>query len=199
MTDSSLHLLIAQRVRELRAARGQSLEALANHCGVSRSMLSLIERGESSPTAVVLEKLATGLGVTLASLFEAPAAPGDPVSRRAQQQSWRDPHSGYVRRNLSPTGVASPIQLVEVEFPPGGRVAYDTAAREPQVHQQFWVLDGVIEITYGEELFRLEAGDCFAMVLDRPMAFHNPTGSVTRYAVAITTTTTTTTTTHFRS
>jgi transcriptional regulator with XRE-family HTH domain len=159
-------------------------------------MLSLIERGESSPTAVVLEKLATGLGVTLASLFVAPAATGDPVSRRAQQQSWRDPHSGYVRRNLSPTGVASPIQLVEVEFPPGGRVAYDTAAREPQVHQQFWVLDGVIDITYGEELFRLEAGDCFAMVLDRPMAFHNPTGSVTRYAVAITTTTTTT---HFRS
>lgn len=187
MTDSSLHLLIAQRVRELRAARGLSLEALASHCGVSRSMLSLIERGESSPTAVVLEKLATGLGVTLASLFEAPAAAGEPVSRRAQQQSWRDPHSGYVRRNLSPAGVASPIQLVEVEFPPQARVAYETAAREPQVHQQIWVLEGVIDITYGEELFRLDAGDCFAMVLDRPMAFHNPTGDATRYAVAITT------------
>jgi transcriptional regulator with XRE-family HTH domain len=181
-------MLIAQRVRELRAARGQSLEALAAHCGVSRSMLSLIERGESSPTAVVLEKLATGLGVTLASLFEAPAAAGDPVSRRAQQQSWRDPHSGYVRRNVSPSGVASPIQLVEVEFPPLARVAYETAAREPQVHQQVWVLEGVIEITYGEELFRLGAGDCCAMVLDRPMAFHNPTGDTTRYAVVITTT-----------
>ena len=55
---------IADRVRELRAAQGQSLDALAAACGVSRSMISLIERGETSPTAVVLEKLAAGLGVT---------------------------------------------------------------------------------------------------------------------------------------
>lgn len=187
MTDTSLHQLIAQRVRDLRGARGLSLEALATHCGVSRSMLSLIERGESSPTAVVLEKLATGLGVTLASLFEAQAPAGMPVSRRADQQAWRDPHSGYVRRNVSPGGVGSPIQLVEVEFPPLARVAYETAARVPQVHQQVWVLSGSIEISYGDELFLLGPGDCLAMVLDRPMAFHNPTGDTTRYVVAITT------------
>src|SRR3989475_10002244 len=65
---------IAERVRELRAAQGLSLDALATKSGVSRSMISLIERGESSPTAVVLEKLAAGLGVMLASLFDAPAA-----------------------------------------------------------------------------------------------------------------------------
>ena len=63
---------IARRVRDLRAARGLSLDALATHCGVSRSMISLIERGESSPTAVLLEKLSVGLGVPLASLFDAP-------------------------------------------------------------------------------------------------------------------------------
>ena len=62
------------RVRELRAASGLSLDELAGRCGVSRSMISLIERGESSPTAVVLEKLAVGLNVSLASLFEAPQA-----------------------------------------------------------------------------------------------------------------------------
>ena len=44
---------------------------LASKTGVSRSMISVVERGESSPTAVVLEKLAAGLGVTMASLFEA--------------------------------------------------------------------------------------------------------------------------------
>ena len=62
-TTQSLNDRIAQRVRDLRADRGLSLDALAGHCGVSRSMISLIERGESSPTAVLLEKLATGLGV----------------------------------------------------------------------------------------------------------------------------------------
>jgi uncharacterized cupin superfamily protein len=75
---------------------------------------------------------------------------------------------------------------VEVEFPPRARVAYETAARQPQVHQQVWVLEGAIEITYGDELYQLDAGDCLAMVLDRPMAFHNPTGAITRYVVAIT-------------
>src|SRR2546426_328566 len=73
-TVSDLNQRIAERVRELRAAHGLSLDALAGKSGVSRSMISLIERGESSPTAVVLEKLAAGLGVMLASLFDAPAA-----------------------------------------------------------------------------------------------------------------------------
>src|SRR5205807_7058073 len=63
---SDLNQRIAARVRGLRAAQGLSLAALAGKSGVSRSMISLIERGESSPTAVVLEKLAAGLGVTLA-------------------------------------------------------------------------------------------------------------------------------------
>lgn len=193
MTDTesppSLNDRIAQRVRELRAARGLSLDALATHCGVSRSMISLIERGESSPTAVLLEKLATGLGVSLASLFDAPApaAAPDPVSRFADQLQWRDPHSGYVRRNVSPGGFASPIQVVEVLFPPKARVAYETAAREPVIHQQVWVLDGVIELTVGDERHRLSTGDCLAMVLDRPMSYYNPTRKTTRYAVVIAT------------
>ncbi|MDN6882378.1 XRE family transcriptional regulator [Variovorax sp. CAN2819] len=186
-TPSGLNDRIAQRVRDLRAARGLSLDALATHCGVSRSMISLIERGESSPTAVVLEKLATGLGVSLASLFEAPAPAADPVSRLADQLQWRDPHSGYLRRNVSPSGFASPIQIVEVEFPPGARVAYETSAREPLIHQQVWLLDGVIELTVGDEQHRLATGDCLAMVLDRPTSYHNPSRKSTRYAVVIAT------------
>ena len=185
----SLNDRIAQRVRDLRAARGLSLDALATHCGVSRSMISLIERGESSPTAVLLEKLATGLGVSLASLFDAPApaAAPEPVSRAADQLQWRDPHSGYVRRNVSPGGFPSAIQVVEVLFPPKARVAYETAAREPVIHQQVWVLDGVIELTVGEERHRLSTGDCLAMVLDRPMSYYNPSRKTTRYAVVIAT------------
>src|SRR5437868_8015754 len=103
---TDLNARIAERVRELRAQRGLSLDALARKSGVSRSMISLIERGESSPTAVVLERLATGLSVTLSSLFEGASAVVDtaidPVARRARQPEWKDPASGYVRRNVSP-------------------------------------------------------------------------------------------------
>lgn len=183
--EPDLNQRIAQRVRELRAAAGLSLEALAAHSGVSRSMISVIERGESSPTAVVLERLATGLGVPLASLFDAPQPLAHPVARRAQQATWRDPASGYVRRNVSPAGHPSPIQIVEVDFPPGARVAYETGARDVRVHQQVWVLDGRIEVTHGDQVHRLEAGDCFAMEIDRPMAYRNPTRKPARYAVVI--------------
>ncbi len=176
---------IAARVRELRNRQGLSLEALADASGVSRSMISLVERGESSPTAVVLEKLATGLGVSLATLFETPAAPPHPVSRRADQVEWRDPASGYRRRNVSPDGFPSPIQIVEVNFPAGARVAYETAARSGVTHQQVWVLQGMIEVVLGEERFELGAGDCLAMVLDRPITYHNPTSKPARYCVVI--------------
>jgi len=174
-TSDSLNDRIAQRVRDLRAACGLSLDSLATHCGISRSMISLIERGESSPTAVLLEKLASGLGVPSAS----------PVARAADQPSWRDPHSGYVRRNVSPSGVGSQIQIVEVAFPAAARVSYETGPREPVMHQQIWVLEGAIDVTVGDEHHGLAAGDCVAMVLDKPITFHNPHPIAARYAVVL--------------
>ncbi|KPF47671.1 DNA-binding protein [beta proteobacterium AAP121] len=179
---------IATRVRTLRAAAGLSLEALAQRSGVSRSMISLIERSESSATAVVLEKLATALGVTLASLFDAPigrGTPPGPLARAAAQPPWQDPGSAYVRRNVSPAGWPAPFQIVDVHFPPRARVAYETAARTPPVHQQVWVIEGRIDITVGTAQHRLDAGDCLALQLDQPVAFHNPSRRPARYAVVL--------------
>jgi transcriptional regulator with XRE-family HTH domain len=180
---------IAERVRELRARLGLSLDALAANSGVSRSMISVVERGESSPTAVVLEKLAAGLGVTMASLFEssggAAQASTGPVARRADQLEWRDPASGYVRRNVSPPDVRQPMQIVEVHFPGGARVAFESGAREDRVHQQIWVLEGTMEITIGSERHRLRTGDCLAMQLNGPTVFYNPTRKAARYVVVL--------------
>ena len=188
--SSSLDRRIATRARELRAARALSLDALAERSGVSRSMISLIERGESSATAVVLERLATGLGVTLAALFDSPdteagGEPAGPVARRDAQPVWRDPASGYTRRNVSPPGVPQPMQIVEVHFPPRARVSFETGARDVRVDQQIWVLDGTIDVTVGNERHRLRQGDCLAMRLDRPTMFHNPTRKTARYAVVV--------------
>ncbi len=183
---SGLGARIAARVGELRAAHGLSLDALAIKSGVSRSMISLIERGESSPTAVVLAKLATGLGVPLASIFDPPLSrpvTSGPLARCDEQPAWRDPASGYVRRNVSPAGVSQLMQIVEVQFPPAARVAFENGARDRRVDQQVWVLDGVIDVTIGKERHRLRKGDCLAMTLDRPTMFHNPTRKPTRYAV----------------
>lgn len=77
------------------------------------------------------------------------------------------------------------MQIVEVHFPPGGRVAFEAGVREVRVYQQVWVLEGAIEITVGEACHRLREGDCLAMQLDGPTVFHNPTRKPTRYAVVI--------------
>lgn len=184
--DINAHL--AERLRSLRTQRELTLDGLAERTGVSRSMISLIERGESSPTAAILDKLAAGLGVTLASLFaETESIEASPLSRRADQRIWRDPESGYVRRNLSAPGYASPIELVEVVLPPGVRVAYDTGNRAAGVSQQIWIIEGAIELMLGEEVYRLENGDCLSMKLDRPTIFRNLSGQPARYVVALAT------------
>lgn len=180
---------IAARVREVRAERGYTLDVLAARSGVSRSAISSIERCATSPTAVVLEKLATGLDVPLASLFDAPPEreSPSPIARRSALPRWRDPESGYLRRDVSPPGWPSPIRIVEVEFPAGATVSYETADREVTIHQQVWVLAGQIEVTVGEDTHRLEPGDCLAMRIDQPITYRNRTARSARYAVVIVT------------
>ena len=176
---------IASRVRALRADLGMSLDALAAKCTVSRSMISLVERGESSPTAVVLDKIATGLGVPLATLFDDPSASAKPVSRPDERTPWRDPQSGYVRRNISPANFPSPLQIVEVVLPAGASVAFETGAHDVSIHQQIWVQQGSIEVTLGSTTHRLAQDDCLAMQLNQPMNFRNRTRNSARYIVII--------------
>jgi len=184
---ANINARIASRVRALRTELGMTLDALAAKCEVSRSMISLVERGESSPTAVVLEKIASGLDVSLAALFDDSSAAANPVSRHDDRTPWRDPQSGYVRRNISPANFPSPIQIVEVILPAGARVAYETGARDVNMHQQIWVLSGSIEVTLGRVTYRLSEDDCLAMHLNAPTAFRNRTRKPARYLVTIAT------------
>jgi transcriptional regulator with XRE-family HTH domain len=183
---TALNEQIAARVRSLRAAQSLSLDELAAKSGVSRSMISLVERGETSPTAVVLDKLATGLGVVLHALFEAstPETPKSPLARRDEQPMWQDPESGYQRRSVSPTGRPQPMRLTEVLFPAGARVAFENGGAV-RVHQQVWLLEGRMVVTAGGETHRLREGDCLAMDLDLPTMFHNPARKRARYAVIV--------------
>ena len=175
---------IGARIRALRAEKGLTLDGLARLAEVSRAMLSRIERGESSPTAQLLGKVCGGLGVTLSLLFAETETPVSPLSRRAGQSTWRDPATHYQRRSVSPPGTGSPVDIAEIEFPPGASVAFDNQ-RLAGADQHVWLLDGTLEMELGDELFRLEAGDCLHMRFDRPVVFRNPTKRTIRYAVII--------------
>src|SRR3569833_2271123 len=86
----SLDRAIGERIKALRAARGLTLEALAERAGVSRAMLSRIERGESNPTAQLLGRVCAGLDVTLSALFAENEQAASPLARRDGQVVWRE-------------------------------------------------------------------------------------------------------------
>lgn len=181
-TATDIDTRIGARIRELRTEKNLTLDALAERADVSRAMLSRIERGESSPTAQLMNKVCGGLGITLSALFAEDAAPASPLSRRDAQPAWRDPATRYLRRDVSPAGAT--IDIVEVEFPPRRSVAFDNM-RMPEIEQQVWVLEGVLEMEVGEESFRLNEGDCLKMHLGQPLVFRNPGRRSTRYAVIL--------------
>jgi transcriptional regulator with XRE-family HTH domain len=181
-TATDIDIKLGARIRELRASKNLTLDALAERADVSRAMLSRIERGESSPTAQLMNKVCSGLDITLSVLFAEETAPVSPLARRDAQPVWRDPATRYLRREVSPAGTS--IDIVDVEFPPRRSVAFANM-RMPKVEQQVWVLEGILEMDVGSESFRLNEGDCLKMHLGQPLVFRNPTRRQTRYAVIL--------------
>lgn len=184
-TSEPIDRAIAERLKALRTAGGLTLGDLAASSGVSRAMLSRIERGESSPTAQLLNRVCAALGLTLSALFARAETVASPLSRRAEQPVWHDPGSGYARRVVSPPGTGAPAEIIEVEFPAGAAVMFESQEL-PAANQHVWILDGTMEITVGPETHRLQTGDCLHMRLDQPVSFRNLSDRTARYAVVIT-------------
>ncbi|MCY9783781.1 XRE family transcriptional regulator [Nocardiopsis sp. EMB25] len=174
---------LAETLRGLRTARGLTGAALAERAGVSRAMISRIEHGDVQPTAVLLGRLSAALGITLSELIARAEHEGRRLARAADQPVWTDPETGYRRRALSPRpgGV---MELIEVELPPGARVAYPADAYALR-HHQIWVIEGDLAFTEGSVEHRLGAGDCLELGAPVPCVYHNPAGTVCRYLVAL--------------
>lgn len=121
--EPELEQAIGIRIRRLRQEKALTLDDLAAASGVSRAMISRIERAEASPTASLLARICAALGLSLSAFF-AEEGQASPLARRQEQQVWRDPETGYLRRSVSPPGTASDVDIVEVEFPAGARVSF---------------------------------------------------------------------------
>ncbi|MFD9962451.1 helix-turn-helix domain-containing protein [Amycolatopsis sp. NPDC058986] len=177
-----LSVSLAATLHAARLERALSASALAERSGVSRAMIGKIERGEAQPTAVLLGRLSGALGMTLSELV-ARAEGGDRrLVRAADQPRWTDPASGYRRRAISPT-TGGPLELVEVELPPGAEIPFPAETYTFR-HQQIWVLDGHLRFREGETEHELDAGDCLQLGPPAPCAFINPTTETCRYLVA---------------
>jgi transcriptional regulator with XRE-family HTH domain len=195
-----------ERLRAQRRARGWPIERLAVASGVSRAMISKIERGESSPTAVVLGKLSAALELSVSELLtpevadtqrppetgardpEAGTAGGQDrsggiVRRAADTPQWQDPDTGYLRRQVSTPRF--PAAVTEVTLPPGARVPYPAGAYA-FIAQLVWVMSGRLTLSDGPDAHALAAGDTFELGEPRPREFANETEEDCRYLVVVT-------------
>ncbi|WP_017569006.1 helix-turn-helix domain-containing protein [Nocardiopsis halotolerans] len=174
---------LALTLQELRQARGMSGGVLAERSGVSRTMISRIENGDVQPTAALLGRLSAALGITLSELVTRAERGERRLVRAHEQPVWTDPGTEYRRRAVSPAA-GGPIELVEVELPPGARVGFPAQAYA-FTHHQIWVLEGTLAFREGEVEHVLDRGDCLHLGPPEPCEFHNPTEESCRYLVVI--------------
>lgn len=180
-----LESAIGERLRLLRTARNQTLDELAGASGVSRAMISRIERGEASPTAQLLSRLCAALDLTLSAFFAFSQEDGAPLSRRTTQAVWRDPETGYQRRAVSPPNTASRVEVIDVEFPAGARIAYPPETAKPGMTQHVWLFSGELRMTIKDVVHDLFPGDCLYMSITEGHVFENPGSEPARYAVVL--------------
>jgi len=153
---------------------------LAQQSGVSKAMISKIERQASSPSAATLGRLAAGLGIALAELITECEPQPHPLRRRADQPVWRDPDLGYLRRQVSEKKGGQGVELVEITLPAGAHITYPRWNAAPY-RQQLWVCEGTLALTYGDTGYALAAGDCLSFGVDAPLTFANPGSQPCRY------------------
>ena len=177
-TDSA----ISARVHRERAARRWTLSDLAERAGVSKAMISKIERGEVSPTAALLGRLSAAFGITLSAFFADTAQHRGPI-RRAEQPIWRDPATGYIRRQVaaSPT---IPVEMTEVELPTGAAVSFP-AASYSFMSQIVWVLAGHLTFVEGATTHDLAPGDSLELGPPADCTFRNDGAAACRYLVVV--------------
>lgn len=173
---------IARRIRLEREARAWSLADLAARAGVAKATISKIERCEMSPTAVMLVKIATAFDLTLAGLLLR-AEEGALLVRAGEQPVWRDPATGYVRRQVF-SRPDHPVEIVEVELPAGASVSLP-ASSYARIRQAVWVRSGRLTIAQGERRNRLDPGDCLGFGPPADTDFLNETSEPCTYVVAL--------------
>jgi transcriptional regulator with XRE-family HTH domain len=152
---------IAARLKEEREARGWSLGDLADRSGVSRAMISKIERGESSPTAMLLGRLSGAFGLTLSAMLARAELQAGRLLRAADQPQWTDPETGYVRRHVSPA-TDIPIEIVQVDLPAGAELSFPASAYVFG-RRLIWVLKGHLTFVEGDVVHEMGVGDCLAL------------------------------------
>ncbi|RBM12992.1 XRE family transcriptional regulator [Prauserella sp. PE36] len=174
---------LGQRIQGLRRERSMTLQELAEHSGVSVSMLSAVERGDKAPTVVVLDRIAGGLGVRLSVLVSEPEAERVIVRRVAEQDVVDEP-GGWQRTILTPVVPGVNFEWIRSTLPPGCTPG-SYPAYAPGSHEFIFVESGSVELTIdGERTVALSEGDSIYLAADVTLEYANRSAEPCTYYVA---------------
>ena len=171
-TSDAINRHLGARVKDLRKLRGWSLDALANASGVSRSMLSDIEREQANPTLAVTLRIAQAFGMSLGELIEMPSASSAVTVIRADDHAYdyRSDKSSRIR-TLSPLNLEKDVEFYEVQLQPGG--ALRSAPHFEGTREFLAVQKGQVRVESADDSETLSPGDSASYRADVPHAIVN--------------------------
>lgn len=183
--EAELDALLAQRLVSLRAAAGWSLDDLAERSGVSRATLSRLERGETSPSAHLLHRLAQAHGITLSRLLADVESRPVRLLREADQPCWADKKVGFERRMRCPPLAGFTTEVIEATLAPGAHLVYEQPSVMGLEHH-LCLLAGRLTLTLHGEAYGLGPGDTLSFHTVGRVEFQNPGSEPVRYFLTLT-------------
>jgi len=178
---------VGQALAGLRQQQALSLDELSRRAGVSKSMLSQIERGQANPTVAVVWRLANALSVPLASLLDngaaVPAAPPIATVAAHETPTLHGPDPGCELRILGPIDAAGQFEWYELRLGPGAQLA--SQPHEPGTREHLSVLDGTLILQVGDAVARLAAGETARYAADQPHRIANDTSLPARAILVV--------------
>ncbi|MDX8354519.1 XRE family transcriptional regulator [Cognatiyoonia sp. IB215182] len=164
---------LAARLKEERKSKGLSLDALANLSGVSRSMLSQVERGESSPTIASLWNLTKALNVDFATLLDEDSEPQHPIREIVRGDTTPQIYNraaGCSIRILSSASDVGGTEIYDITFQPDA--ALESAPHKTGTVEHLTVLEGRMTVRSGDETAEVSEGDTIRYAADLDHAIH---------------------------
>ena len=181
--SSSSHAGLPENLKRLRKQRGLTLDQFSLKCGVSRAMISKIERGVSVPTATVLGKLAAGLEISLSRLLGGQLTRNSLLVTPGEQPVFRDPESGLERRSLSPLFSDRFVDFALNTLPPGKEVSFP--GHLDGVEEYLYVAKGELRVIVGGSAFCVKSGSLLFYQANAVHEFHNDTKETVEFFIVI--------------
>lgn len=175
---------LGARLHELRRQRQLTLQELAERSGVSRAMLSKIERGEKMPTVVLALHIAQALGLTMSQLLGVVEQRAVVLLPKRQQLVYRDPESGIERQLLSPPFEGQHLEFLHYILPESITIG-EVPAHPRGVEKYILVEQGQLCVSIADQEYLLEAGDVLYFEANTPHRYENRgSGRCSYYLVA---------------